>query len=241
MFLRKIIGFHSCKEALKVRSSSELKQLYFKPDWNQNPALLELAELAEKKQLKPKILSVKKMNQIGEAHQGVCLFVSAKASFDLKSLAAHSVLFLLDRIQDPKNLGAIIRTCWLMGGEGIFISSRESVALTPSVNKAASGGLEHIPVEVKNNLQQFIKILKENQFWIYGLDSQANNSLWKEPFKGRVAFVLGGEKQGIRQSLKKSCDKMLFIPQKQNQASYNVSVTAGLVLGEYFRQRSLDV
>ena len=76
MSFRKVIGIHSCREALKTRSIKELKTIYFKPEWHKSSVLLELAQLAETKKLKPKILSIKKLNQIGETHQGVCVFVS---------------------------------------------------------------------------------------------------------------------------------------------------------------------
>lgn len=237
MALRKVIGIHSCREALKVRSSQELKKLYLKKDWLKNKELVELAKMAERKNLKPELVSLKKLNQIGESHQGLCLVVSHQLKIRISSLPEASVVLLLDRLQDPKNLGAIIRTAWLMGVSALYISSRHSVDLSPSVAKTACGGLEYVPVEIKNSLQQCVEELKKNRFWIYALDSQAEHSFFNEKFEGRVAFLLGGESSGLRKNLKKICDKQLFLPQKEKSASYNVSVSAGIVLAEYFRQR----
>ena len=241
MSLRTVIGIHSCREALKVRTSKELKKIYLKANWSKHPALVELAELAKAKKMKPEVLSLKKMNQIGESHQGACVLVSHQLNFDISSIGPDSVVLILDRVQDPRNFGAIIRTAWLMSVDCIFISSRHSVSLSPSVIKAASGGVEHIPIEPRDNLHQCLKGLKKNQFWLYAMDSHSKKSLWDEKFEGRIAFLLGGESFGLRKGLKALCDELLSIPQKEKSASYNVSIAAGIALGECFRQRGVNV
>ncbi len=238
MSLRKVIGVHSCREALKARSSKELQKIYFKSDWANNSALIELADLAKAKKLNIEIMSLKKLNQIGESHQGVCVVVSGQPHFDIKSSKNNSVVLILENVQDTRNFGAIIRTAWLMGVDCIFCSSRRSAVLSPFVMKAASGGVEYVPIEERNSLSQCIRELKKDQFFIYALDSHSKNLFWHEKFEGRVAFLLGGEHSGLRKGLKSLCDKILSVPQKYRPASYNVSVAAGMVLGECFRQRS---
>lgn len=241
MSFRKVIGIHSCKEALKARTSKELKKIYFKKEWNKHSIFIELAELAKVKKLNPEIMSLKKMNQIGESHQGVCVLVSGQPRFCINSVGKNSVVLILDRVQDTRNFGAIIRTAWLMGVDCIFSSFRKSAVLSPFVMKAASGGVEYVPIEWRNSLLQCVEELKRNQFSVYALDSQSKKVIWEEKFEGRVAFVLGGEQLGLRKALQKKCDRVLSVPQKQKSASYNVSVTAGIALGEYFRQRSFNV
>ena len=236
--VRKVVGIHSCKEALKVRSASELQNVYFKQDWNRNPSFLELEQLALKKNLKPEVISLKKLDALSQNHQGVCVHVSGEPQFDLKNLPEQAVVLILDQIEDPKNLGAIIRTAWLMGVKAILLSDHHSAGPSPSVMKAASGGFEHVPVQTGHLLKWF-EVLKENNFWIYGLGAENHENLWSVKFEGRLAFVLGGEKSGIRKSLKKACDKLLFIPQTEESASYNVSVATGILLGECFRQFSV--
>ena len=234
--MRKVVGIHSAREALKVRSKEEIKHLYFKPDWEKNSALVDLFKLAQEKSLKPEILSLKKLNQIYDHHQGVCVYVEDNLSFSKEKLGEKSVVLILDGLEDPKNFGAIIRTAWLMGVDGIFIPSNRSVSLTPSVIKAASGGVEYVPIEIKDSLYSCVESLKQSGFWVYALDHCAKETIWEASFDVRTAFVLGSEESGIRKSLLKISDKTLSVPQKTKEASYNVSVVTALVLGEYCRQ-----
>ena len=235
--MRVVVGIHSCREALKVRKREEIQKVFLKPDWKNNSVLTELALLSEKKGLRPEVLSLKKLNRLAENHQGVCLYVKGGPKWNLENQNVLSLVLILDGLEDPKNLGAIIRTSWLLGVNGIFISRRRSGILTPSVMKAASGGAEHVPLSFGNPIN-IVKNLKEKEFWIYGLDSSPGESLWEEDFEKRVAFIFGGEHTGLRSGLQKICDKKLFIPQAVKEASYNVSVAAGIVLGEYRRQQS---
>ncbi len=234
--MRKVVGIHSVREALKVRSTEEIKKVYFKPDWEKSSTLVNLFKLAQQKSLNPETLSLKKLNQIYDHHQGVCVYVEDNLSFSKKNLGEKSVVLILDGLEDPKNFGAIIRTSWLMGVDGIFISSRRSVSLTPSVIKTASGGVEHVPIEIGDDLYSYVEFLKKSGFWIYALDHSAEDSIWQENLDVRTAFILGSEESGIRKSLLKASDKKLSIPQKTKEASYNVSVVTALVLGEYCRQ-----
>ena len=236
--MRKVIGIHSCKAALEARSSKELQKIYFRPGWQSHLHLKELGELAVKKGLVPEILSIKKLNLLSENHQGVAVYVKGRPQLNLDKLSDKAVVLILEGVEDPKNLGAIIRTAWLMGVKGIFISRHHSAGLTPSALKAAAGGVEYVPVEMVN-ISHCLKQLKQRHFQIYGLEGHSSHCLWQENFEGRAAFVLGGEKAGLKTLTKKICDKLLSIPQKETQASYNVSVSAAVVLSECFRQMSL--
>lgn len=239
MPLQKIIGIHSSRETLTVRPARDLKKLYLCPGWHKSPVLAELAQLAKQKQLQPETRALKKLNRLGPAHQGVCVEADYGLKFDISSVGPQSVVLILDRVQDPRNFGAIIRTAWLMGVDCVFSSSRNSAVLSPFVIKTASGGVEHVPVEIRDKLRPCMEELKKNQFWIYALDLQSKKSIWNVNFEGRRAFVLGGEASGLRPGLKKICDEILSIPQKHKSGSYNVSVATALVLGES-RRRGLQ-
>ena len=188
MSVYKIIGIHSCEEALKARSPKELKKIYFRPEWEKNPLLVRLAKQAKLKKLKPEVIALKKLNQIGTAHQGVSVFTQRDLKFRLKPEQKNSVVLILDGLQDPRNFGAIIRTAWLVGVDCIFVPTRRTASLSPSTAKAACGGLEYVPIEERNNLSQCLEELKKQNFWIYALDTVAKNSIWEQQFEGRVAF-----------------------------------------------------
>jgi len=238
MLLQQIIGLHSCREALQVRPAQDLKKIYLRPGWEKSSALSSLVQIAKSKNLKPEIKSIKKLNGIAQSHQGVCLLAHYRLSFDISLTSPQSIVLVLDRIQDPRNLGAIIRNAWLMGVSCIFSSFHNSTSLSPLVIKAASGGIEHVPIEIENNLNQCIEKLKKNQFWIYALDSRSPQRFWEKKLNGKVAFLLGGESSGLKLSLKKACDDILSVPQTSKNSSYNVSVTTGIILAECLRQRS---
>lgn len=235
--MRMVVGIHASREALKTRKTTEIKKVFLKPDWKNSPALQSLALLGKKKGLTPSILSIKKLNAKAENHQGVCVYVEGgPPEWHWNNIKGQATLLFLLHPENPGNLGAIIRTAWLTGCDAVFISRRRSSPLSPFVMKAASGGAEHIPISFENP-KDILKKLKEHNFWVYGLAADAKNSLWEENLQGRVAFILGGERKGIGLSLKKYCDKLLSIPQASSDASYNVSVAAGIALSERRRQQ----
>jgi len=218
----------------------------FKRGFEESSALKKLALLAQFKGLKPKVVFEKQFHRLlnfkKEVHQGI--LVEVKHQFPEPRLGdlskrEQAVVLILDRIQDPKNLGAILRTAWLMSVSCVFLSAQNSVGLSPAVIKTASGAVEHLPVFVRNQLHSLIKELKKHSFWIYGLSPEGKKTLWEENLEGKKAFVLGGEHSGLRASLKKECDELLSIPQKDSSASYNVSVSAGIALYENSRQEGM--
>ena len=239
--MRKIVGIHSCRAALEARSPRELRKICLQPGWQSHAALKDLEKIARKKGLAPEILSAGKLAQLSKSHQGVAVFAEGGPEMEIGKFTESAAVLILDGVEDPKNLGAIMRTAWLMGAEGIFLSRHRAAGMSPSALKAASGGAEYLPVK-SANISHEIKSLKQNGFLIYGLDQSASHSLWEERFEGRVAFALGGEQSGLKPLAKKNCDKLLSIPQKggsaARRASYNVSVSAAMALTELFRQKS---
>ncbi len=248
--MRAAVGIHACREALRARSPKDLRDICLQAGWQKSAALRELADLAKKKGILPKTVSPGKLSRLAKNHQGAAVFAAGGPEMSLSSFSPRAAVLILDGLEDPKNLGAIIRTAWLMGAEGIFASRHRSAGLTPSAMKAACGGAEYLPVEFAS-LTRSIKLLKQNGFTVYGLDQTAGDSLYKESFPCRAAFALGGESSGLKPLVKAKCDKLLAIPQKTPKkppkkkhspaqtASYNVSVSAALALSEFFRQKTL--
>ncbi len=172
-------------------------------------------------------------------HQGVALRVAPfgyagldelMVSFDAEG--ENGFLLVLDSIQDPHNLGAIIRTAASSGAKGVLIPKDRACAITAVVEKTSAGAVETVPVAQVTNISNAIELLKKSGFWIYGLDSGANESLYNTSFNGKIALVIGGEDEGIRPLVRKKCDQLLSIPSYGGVASLNASVAAGIAMYE---------
>jgi len=148
-------------------------------------------------------------------------------------------LVLLDGVEDPHNLGAIIRTAHAAGAGAVAIPDRRAASLTETVAKAAAGALEYLPVAQVGNLSQALEGLKRRGYWIYGLDERGERSYDQIEYAEPVAFVLGGEGKGLHQMIRKRCDFLVRIPLAGRISSLNVSVAAGVVLFEWKRRKSL--
>ena len=177
-------------------------------------------------------------------HQGMVAFVAAEEYHDLllakpKSGSSAPFLFLLDGVEDPRNLGAIIRTVDAAGGDGVIIPARRAVGLTSTVSKASAGASAHLPVMQVSNLSPGMDQLKEAGYWIAGLDVAGKTSYLEYDFTGPVAIVVGGEGKGIRKKVLEKCDDTITLPMLGRVQSLNVAVAVGIVAYEVVRQRSM--
>ena len=173
----------------------------------------------------------------GAPHQGVVAFAAAQRYAGLEQvLPGAQLLVVLDGVEDPHNLGAIIRTAHAAGAAAVLIPERRASPLTETAAKAAAGALEHLPVVRIGNLSRTLEELKARGFWIYGLDERAQDLYSQTDFAKPTVFVLGGEGQGLHQLVQKHCDVLLRIPMAGAISSLNVSVAAGIVLFEWRRR-----
>ncbi len=147
------------------------------------------------------------------------------------------LLLLLDGVEDPQNLGAIIRTAECLGAHGVVIPKHNACPVTPAVTRASAGASEHLKVAMVTNLVRTIKELKQQGIWIVGTDSEAADSCFDLSFPGPVALVTGGEGSGIRRLVRENCDYMVNIPMRGRVNSLNASVSSAIVLAEIVRQR----
>ena len=176
------------------------------------------------------------------AHQGVVAVTSAKQYSDLADVIAakrgdYSLIVVLDGVEDPHNLGAILRTSDAAGANGIVIPERRAAAVTGAVTKASAGASEHLPIAKVTNISRSIEELKENNIWTVGLDERATQTYDALDYKMDCALVLGGEGKGLHDLVKRKCDFLVSIPMLGNVPSLNVSVAAAVVLYEIVRQR----
>jgi 23S rRNA (guanosine2251-2'-O)-methyltransferase len=173
----------------------------------------------------------------GATHQGVVAYAAAHRYSELGDLPASArLVVVLDGIEDPHNLGAIIRTANAAGADAVVIPDRRSAGLTETVAKAAAGALEYTPVIRAGNLNQAIDQLKEQGFWVYGLDERGDQPYDRADFAEPAAILLGAEGGGLHEHTRKRCDVLLRIPMAGRIASLNVSVAAGIVLFEWKRR-----
>ena len=178
--------------------------------------------------------------QVG--HQGVVAVTSAKQYNDLGDVIAakrgqHSLIVVLDGVEDPHNLGAILRTADAAGANGIVIPERRAAAVTGTVTKASAGASEHLPIAKVTNISRTIEELKENNIWTVGLDERGTQTYDALDYNMDCALVLGGEGKGLHDLVKRKCDFLVSIPMLGKVPSLNVSVAAAVVLYEIVRQR----
>jgi len=176
------------------------------------------------------------------AHQGVVAVTSAKQYNDLDDVIAakrgqYSLLVVLDGIEDPHNLGAILRTADAAGADGVVIPERRAAGVTATVTKASAGASEHLPIAKVTNIARTVEELKERNIWVVGLDERATQTYDALDYKMDCAIVLGAEGKGVHDLVRKKCDFLVSIPMLGKVPSLNVSVAAAVVLYEIVRQR----
>jgi len=172
----------------------------------------------------------------------VVAVTSAKQYNDLEDVIAskrgkYSLIVVLDGVEDPHNLGAILRTADAAGANGIVIPERRAAAVTGTVTKSSAGASEHLPIAKVTNISRTVEELKENNVWTVGLDERATQTYDALDYAMDCALVLGGEGKGLHDLVKRKCDFLVSIPMLGKVPSLNVSVAAAVVLYEIVRQR----
>jgi len=230
--LHPIVGIHACEEALRARPESVAKLWVRQNDHSES--IQRMIQEAKRKHIPVEVQAPSQLNRISQSHQGVCIWLSGFPQLDWESLsrARHGQVLILDGIEDPQNLGAILRTGWLMGILAVFVPQDRAVKLTATVAKVASGGAEHVPVEYFSSLNGPAEKLKSMGFWIYGLAEEGTLNLWDMQLPEKVAWVIGAEDRGIRAAHRKLCDELVRIPQVAGGSSYNASVATALACAE---------
>jgi 23S rRNA (guanosine2251-2'-O)-methyltransferase len=176
------------------------------------------------------------------AHQGVVAVTSAKQYSDLDDVVGakrgqYSLVVVLDGVEDPHNLGAILRTADAAGADGIVIPERRAASVTGTVTKASAGASEHLPIAKVTNIARTVEELKERNIWTVGLDQRASQTYDALDYNMDCALVLGAEGKGLHDLVKRKCDFLVSIPMLGKVSSLNVSVAAAVVLYEIVRQR----
>jgi 23S rRNA (guanosine2251-2'-O)-methyltransferase len=230
-------GIHPVAEAL--RAGNPLERVLVAQGAG-GPRVQEIIDLARRASIPVRFEPRSGLDRLAgsSAHQGVVALTAARKYADLDAAGASELLVVLDGVEDPHNLGAIIRTAHAAGAGSVIIPERRAAGLTDVVAKAAAGALEHLPVVRVTNINRALEDLKERGFWIYGLDERADDDYSRTDYASPAAFVLGGEGKGLHDQVRKRCDLLVRIPMAGKISSLNVSVAAGVVLFEWKRRRS---
>ena len=188
-----------------------------------------------------------KLNAISETnnHQGVIAIVPPFNYVEVEDIIGEAksknedpFVLILDGIEDPHNLGSIIRTAETAGVHGVIIPKRRAASVNATVSKSSAGAVEHVKIARVNNINETIKYLKEEGLWIWGTDGDAKDYYYNQNLKGPMAIVIGSEGFGMSRLVKENCDFLVKIPMKGKITSLNASVSAGIVVYEAVKQRN---
>lgn len=238
-----IAGKHPVLEAL--RSGREINKIWI-ADGAQKSLTQPITAEAKKLGIVVQFVDKRKLDNMaqGVAHQGVIAQAAAFAYAELEDLLEIAAkreetpfLLLLDEIEDPHNLGSILRTAECTGVHGVVIPKRRSAGLTATVMKTSAGAAEHVAVARVTNLAQTIDRLKEAGIWIAGTDVSASQDVYNMKFDMPLAVVIGNESKGMGRLIKEKCDFLVKLPMLGRLNSLNASVAAGVLMYEVVRQR----
>jgi len=239
-----LYGINPVLEALKA-GTRQCHKIVVK-DKNSNPRIQSVLALAGNLQVKVETLPQKEFQQKYGAyvHQSIIGYFSPRKPLELNDLIRQALeaeprpaLVLLDGIQDPQNLGAIIRAAQTLGIQGVILPNRRSAPLTQTVAKCSAGAIERLPIASVNNLVPALERLKKAGFWIVGVDAKGKTPCHEFKFDMPVALIIGGEEKGIRPLVRKNCDFTINIPMTGTLDSLNAATAGAVVFYEILRQK----
>jgi 23S rRNA (guanosine2251-2'-O)-methyltransferase len=230
-------GIHPIAEAL--RAGRPLERVVVAQGAG-GPRLQEIIDMARRASVPVRFEPRAALDRLAgsAAHQGVVALGAARQYAGLDAAAASELVVVLDGVEDPHNLGAVIRTAHAAGAGAVIIPERRAATLTDVVAKAAAGALEHLPITKVVNINRTLEELKDRGYWIYGLDERGTETYDRVEFATPTALVFGGEGKGLHEQVRKHCDALVRIPMAGQISSLNVSVAAGVVLFEWKRRHS---
>ena len=231
-----LAGIHPVREA--IRAGRPLERVLVAKG-AAGPRIQELIELCRERGIPLRFEAREQLDRAaaGAPHQGVVALGAAERYASLEDTSAAGGLHVvLDGIEDPHNLGAIVRTAHAAGAAAVVIPERRAAGLTDAVARAAAGALAYLPVVRVANISRALEDLKKSGYWIYGLDQRGTESYDRVEFTAPSALVLGGEGHGLHHNVARHCDFLVSIPMAGGVASLNVCVAAGVVLFEWRRR-----
>lgn len=239
-----IYGRNACLEAL---NTGKVEELYIQKG-NLKGSIEKVIGRAKNKNVVIKTVDKKTLDNManGEVHQGVIALISSfeystvdDILKEAKNRNEDPFIVILDEIEDPHNLGAIIRSCETAGVHGVIIPKRRSASINSTVYKSSAGACNYLKVAKVTNINRTIDELKEKNIFVYGTDGDAKNYYNKTNLTGPIAIVIGNEGKGISMQIKKNCDELIKIPMRGKITSLNASNACAIVCYEVLRQRDV--
>jgi len=237
-------GIHAVREALEAGASFDRIVI---AKGRQDSRIENIVQLARQRGIAIRFEDRGQLDRLANSrdHQGVVAIAAARAAATLEDIlerANHAkgqqgLIVLLDGIEDPHNLGAIIRTALAAGAHGMVIPERRAAGLTDTVGRTSAGALAHLPIAKVTNLAQTMEELKKAGYWLVGLDENGEKSYTEVDYTSPTGIVMGGEAKGLHELTRKRCDFVVSLPTSGPIKSLNVSVATGVVLFEALRQR----
>ena len=242
--MQKLTGIHAVKEALEAGQPIEHLLV---AKGRQDTRAEQIVQLARRGGIPVRFEDRAQLDRIAgtREHQGVVAIAAAQPAATLEDILSNAnqekgrpgLIVLLDGVEDPHNLGAIIRTALAAGAHGVVVPERRAAGLTDTVRRASAGALAHLPVAKVTNLARTMEQLKESGYWLVGLDERAEKDYSDVDYTSPTGVVMGGEGGGLHELTRKRCDFVVSLPTLGPVKSLNVSVATGVVLFEALRQR----
>jgi 23S rRNA (guanosine2251-2'-O)-methyltransferase len=240
----RITGIHAVREALEAGSTFDRIII---TKGRQDTRVEDIVQLARQKGISLRFEDRGQLDRLANTrdHQGVVAMIAARAAASLediietanKSKGQQGLVVLLDGVEDPHNLGAVVRTALAAGAHGVIIPERRAAGLTDTVFRASAGALAHLPVAKVTNLVRAMEDLKEAGYWLVGLDEAGEKNYTEVDYTSPTGIVMGSEGKGLHELTRKRCDFVVSLPTTGPVKSLNVSVATGVVLFEAIRQR----
>jgi len=238
-----LCGIHPVLEALRAHGS-RIERLSVERG-NKSARLQEIIGLARQRGVPVSFEEKSWLERKSEGmrHQGVLCYMAEIPLLDaaeiLETTSSPGLLLILDGIEDPQNLGGILRSAEVAGADGVFLPRWRSAGVSPAVVKASAGAAAHVRIARSANLRQLLDSVKAKGYWVVGLDAEAERSIWDVDLTPPTALVIGSEGGGMRRLVKESCDLLASIPVRGKVSSLNAGVAAGIALYECIRQRHM--
>ncbi|MDD3593989.1 MAG: 23S rRNA (guanosine(2251)-2'-O)-methyltransferase RlmB [Candidatus Gastranaerophilales bacterium] len=239
-----IYGKNAVEGLFLSEKTDRINKIIITEHAKKDPKIKNILKLASDNRIPVQIAPKEKLSSMTEqSHQGIIAVVAPISYTDFDDFAAllkgreKSLVILLDGVEDPHNLGAIIRSAKCAGAQGVIIPKRRTSLVTSVVEKCSAGAVSQLPIVQVSNLNNAIDDLKKIGFWVYGAEASGSENYFDVRYDTNTAFILGGENQGISRLSAKKCDVLIKIPMPGEFNSLNVSNAAAILMFEFVRQQ----